>query len=779
MEDRGPVLDWHGQRILYDTDSNTLVPLDEDSPASFRRIQIRDLGGRIEARIPMLAGGEVAHVQRAEASMHTAMDAINEINTTYGRDKAKADMAKARLYWSRDSIAYRCVELAAALANTDFSFNSKNTKASDLVTNWFKKAMPDSFREAWFREYFLSGLPVSMKTLIPYKPKEFDGSKPEEVDSVTIDVTRAVAARSQVAQEEMDQADRELVRAMSLFQRGKCTADHVKAREENYRRKQYQWSKNMIPGAYTILNPMLVDVKGPKEMPWLQEYHLQIDNSLRTAIANPTPGQATVIGSLPPEIISRIRAGDSSVWLSPNIAQVSFGDKQPYDPYPTPMLAHAFDWLAHKYDLLDMDRATAKNVKERILKVTVGNDQWPCFDPSQIRKIAAQFRSRSRGLALFWDHTLEIEWIEPNLDSLKDDKKYDYVDKMVRTCFGITDVLLGNGQASSGGQVVVNLKGVEKAVRAAQKAYCEMVQAEISMLRKAISMGPEVEVSARAIDLMDPIEHINLLSTMVQNGLLDHETALETAKYHFPTVVERMKKIKKLQKDEEIFLPTPSANNMGPNSAASGLPTGGRPAKQPGSDKNKAKRNTAQPKLKAAARVEAVGEVAKLVVDVDVLDPEMVEQLCEQMELSPDDIMSAPDFAAAYGREVRFIQPWPQLTTAEIVGAMSVAQKVVARVDQEIEAKAEAYRDEGDKKRYVTDKVRRDLRDELTRQALAEYRVDDPHWDDRFRDEQASLIAQEVAGDVATAMAHVVLAKRHQKLQDRAAAEAPSPTAAV
>lgn len=177
----------------------------------------------------------------------------------------------------------------------------------------------------------------------------------------------------------------------------------------------------------------------------------RISGVLQLGWATPSEPQAEIIAKLPLDIIRQIKEGKPRIWLSPNICAVTFGEKQPYERYPIPIACHCEEALEMKYMLMQMDRATAKSVRDKILKVTIGTDQYPEFDPAKIQALSQIFNNPSRNMTIFWNHTLKIEWIEPQNTLLADEKKFAHVNNEIRTAYGISSVITGT--SDKGGSV--------------------------------------------------------------------------------------------------------------------------------------------------------------------------------------------------------------------------------------------------------------------------------------------------------------------------------------
>jgi len=474
-----------------------------------------------------------------------------------------------------------------------------------------------------------------------------------------------------------------------------------------------------------------------------------------------------MLEQMPFEIVQQIRQGKREIYLPGNVCRVVYGDKQPYERYPTPILKHAFEALAVKYDLLAMDQSTARSVRNRILQVTIGSDQLPVTDDTEIRKLAQLFNSPSRSLTLFWNHTLQIKWIEPSLDSLRDDKKYNVWNDEIRTAFGISRILTGTSETAGAiGNSIMNFKGVEEEVGEAQAAFIEWLMEEITLLRMALGVSHEVKIKFDSLNLKDEVKFTAVITQMVQNGLLDEETALETLKYHFPTIVARKKKMKKFH-DQGLFLAKPSANNLGPGGdpkKGGGTPTGGKPANQPLADNNANKKGTSQPKKATAKIIPISAAQASVVVDMEQMSSDERQDIAQAFDVPKDWVLTVAEYTERFGEEPDMEAGWPDLSDGELV---QVARQAVA-VAQEIDTEADRILAESQKgkRMYVTAKRREAARAHASTAVLAKFKpesITDKTWSRRLEITRANLAVDDLPPEELDVLAVLSLARRYTK----------------
>ena len=809
----------YSQRYQFSLDNGgQVVPkgLPGDIPRALANVRFtRNSENELEATSPELAVGTIGMIPGI-MSAQWDVNQMADWDAAYIPNDGKQDMRSARRWWRWDPLTFRCVKVLTQLSNAKLTVGCENDDFKEIVENWIKKAMPASFRKQWYLEYFRSAMVPVLKTLIPYKPRDYkDGKTPQTkggrveapmeraTGSENVeDHDKAVAEATQRALDKQGETLSAYSTAMAAYKiaiemsaQGLCSKERLDKLEAAAAIQQNKWLAGNIAGSYTILDPLDVDMDGPPEMAWLRQPYLKIGGSFVTAIRDPKPEQAEMIAKMPIDIVRAIKEGGTTkIWLSPNICTVTFGEKQPYERYPTPIVIHADEALKLKIMLYQMDKAVAKSVRDKILKVTVGNDEYPAFDPAQIQAIAAIFNNPSRNLTIFWNHTLECEWIEPKDTSLGDEKKYSHVNNEIRTAFGICATITGTGSdAGAVGDGLLNMKGLEEEVGEAQDTFLEWANAEIELLKQALQVSFKVTLTSDKMNLRDPEKFMALLLQLYQGGVIDAETAVTTMGFNFPEVSKRMENIIKLRK-KGLFMPIPSANNLGPdgmllpqkNGAASppggGIRGKGRPAGQP-KKANQQKRGTSQPKRAKAQLIPGVEGVASYLVLDRQLTQEERASAAERFSIPVEWVLTEAEYKANTGRTVDWLPPLPQLTTGELFNVLKRAEQAVAEIDGKVEAMVEKYRagkPGGVRGAYITAKMREDFEAEAVGEVLKPMipAVSVDEWDKRLAKAVVEIADLDLKDQRAKDVHAVcLLAAKYQKLS--AAVKAPIVPVAV
>ncbi len=318
---------------------------------------------------------------------------------------------------------------------------------------------------------------------------------------------------------------------------------------------------------------------------------------------------------------------------------------------------------------------------------------FPVTDPQEMKNLAGLFANPTKTLTLFWNHTLQLEWIQPEVGELLNEKKYSFVNDEIRTAYGILPLFTGTGQVSGSiGNNVLSFKGLEERVVNGQEIFLEFAHREVELLKTALAVKWRVKVTFDPLNMRDEATFRQVLTQMVRDGMIDVRTAVETLGYHFPTIKKRMEEQKKLH-DEGLFLgeqlqstilageqaekqaklaaklappaaPAPAGGGGAKQAAkkpVNGLQTGGKPKGNKLADNNKSQRG--KPKL-AAARLEHGPDGLPVMVFDRELDDQDRDDIEAALGIASADMMSATQFEHATGRKVVFVDPWPDLAPA-------------------------------------------------------------------------------------------------------------------
>jgi hypothetical protein len=510
----------------------------------------------------------------------------------------KEKIRKAMSFYSTEPIVNKSVKLLAQLSNDTFKISAEDKKIELFFNSWWKDIGGSEFISWFFLEYYRSGNVITFKTLMPYVP------------STKKDNTRAseVSDRSLKALEAYNGTYEKYVNTHYSWTKNKATKKQLTEAEKDFATAADKWKVNSVPGAYTVLNPLAVNINGPSDFPWMQGITMKVNADTKKAFQDPAKEMKEMLKTIPKEVVKEVLAGSDSITLPAYLCSTVFRDKQPYERWAEPLCAHAFEALETRKEMRDMDKHTVRGVRNRILKVTVGSDKFPVLDNKELSNLATMFNNPSRNLTIFWNHTLKIEFIEPDLTSLNMDK-YEPTTNEIRTTFGIAPVLTG-GSDSTLGNSIINIKGLVELVSESQEAFIVWFRKEAKMICESMGLKEVPEGNFNKLNFKDENDFVRVILQMVDRQVVSYETACETIGYYFPKELERLRNEAAIREKEGILV-AQKAPTQGGGESGSSDPSGqsGRPpgTAEPGGRKS-SQNKTKTPSGKKAGAVASASD---------------------------------------------------------------------------------------------------------------------------------------------------------------------------
>jgi hypothetical protein len=466
----------------------------------------------------------------------------------------------------------------------------KDEAIKQFYDDWVISVSFNQVLKQAFLEYYLSGQAYPMKTLVnpEIKPDGNSDFKYKVEPSLQKQSTKADIKKLNNINKEYTVAFKKYLENEIEYEEMKDIHDDCIKRTNAA--KKHVWSKSMIPGMYTMLDPKLITMKGPESF-GLAEMHLRVSQELIEAIKNPTKEQKQMIINLPKDFVSQIKKGNSTIVLDPNIVSRVTRMKPDYEPLAFPLMHRAFRALHMKNRLREMDSATIDTIITQMVIVKIGNDKYPA-KPSHLQALSKAWADavRSKSLTLFWNHTIEVERIPVEIDVLNQEK-YEVWNNDIRDAFGVSPVLLGRVEGSST-TGYVSVKGfIENLEQGRQDLLEQFIYPEYHGIAVAMGFEGYPEVVFDKFNLQDEASVKDLLIKFVQNGILSYNTVIEELGYSYKQELERMTLEAPLKDDGTIRIMSPNTNAT--DSVEGGRPKGDAappsPTKKPGKtnkDKN-------------------------------------------------------------------------------------------------------------------------------------------------------------------------------------------------
>jgi len=264
------------------------------------------------------------------------------------------------------------------------------------------------------------------------------------------------------------------------------------------------------------------------------------------------------IVKLYPDFVRQIKEGATKVLLENPlvIKSLSLADSA----YPIPYLYPALEALKHKRNLRRMDYSVAARVISAILHVKVGNDDFPLTEDQEdeLADLENKFKWREtlsaddieRVFAFFTNHTVELNWVFPEVETLLNDKKYDTVNQDIMVALGFPRILItGETERSFASDPQIATLSPLQTMQQLQRQLlpiAEKVLLEMRRYNKVMTTYPIVKF--KPINLMSLQLFYDGLTAMYESGNLSRTDYNEAYGYDFLETQEKRAKEEELMK---------------------------------------------------------------------------------------------------------------------------------------------------------------------------------------------------------------------------------------
>jgi hypothetical protein len=350
--------------------------------------------------------------------------------------------------------------------------------------------------------------------------------------------------------------------------------------------KKKVWSKGFMPIAYTVLNPLLVEIDGSllfdKTKVTLKPSD-ELKKLLKKPVAELTEDEKLIIKLLPSDFKAGVEEGGGVVLDPLFVGSIDYR-KQPYERYPKPRGVKVFDSLEYKNSLREADLSTLDGISNYILKITVGTDAFPATDQAQLEAVAQLFNTTSKSFDVVWNHTLEVEKIvSPEIEAVLGQDKYAQVNEDISGGLafsralvdGITDV-----QQAEAGLIV---KTVIEEVNYAREQVERWIYNEYRQIAEAMGFDRFPKVRWDNTVLRDIILYMSTISQLVDRRMLSYETALEQLGFDYANEFNNMENELPSVLDGVLGIlgsPFQQSKTQPTQNAPTGTPSNGRPKGQ-------------------------------------------------------------------------------------------------------------------------------------------------------------------------------------------------------
>ena len=557
------------------------------------------------------------HVYRAQASTLNR-NFITRQDLELGLSKSPYEEEGPTLFKKADELYYTdpllgsVVNILASLAMKGFENDIDDTNIKQFYDSWCFDVNFDEMLEYVFLDFFKIGHVTTYKVLAKYEPRvshlsPVPGQKSKtSTTKTTAELGRISKLHAKFKNEAQQEYDSIMAKAKANGLEGTELMAFEKAAKKSI------WSKGHLPVSYTVLNPQLVTVEGNllfDDVAIKFKPPQELSQMLKKATSTLTEDEKILIKALPPELKKAAETGGEYQLDSRLVGTITYR-KQPYERYAKPRSTRVFETINYKNQLRNADLSTLDGISNYILKVTIGNDEYPVKSQSELETVSKLFDTPSKSFDVIWNHTLQIEKIvSPEIEAILGQGKYEQVNDDMTAGLAVTRAIVDGAGDVNTAEVSLLTKGIMEEINYARRQVEKWVYGEYRQLAEAMGFDRFPKIRWDQSVLRDEILYMATLSSLVDRRMLSYKTALEALGFDYDNELKNMQSELPLVEDGVFgIIGSPfqqSATGIQPTQKApTGTPSGGRPkgqtktkkttntdpAKQPGSKVTKPKK---------------------------------------------------------------------------------------------------------------------------------------------------------------------------------------------
>jgi len=510
----------------------------------------------------------------------------------------KDSFKRADKYYYTEPIVGTTVNLLASLSSAGFENDIDDPNIQNFYDTWAFDVNLPQVLEWIFLDFFKMGHVSTYKVLAKYEPRvshlsPVPGQAPKKVaKKATGQLDDLMLAHEKMR----EQAVQAVVK--SAYENG--VKDPIKLEEVELAAKKNIWSKGFMPVAYTVLNPELVTIEGNMLFNNVS-VKLKPPNELRDLLKKPpakqTEEEKALIKSLPSDLKAAAQSGEDYQLDSRLVGQVTYR-KMPYERYARPRTLRLFDSIEYKRNLREADLSTLDGISNYILKITIGNDEYPVVGQEELEACAQLFNTPSKSFDVVWNHTLNIEKIvSPEIEAILGQEKYAQVNEDISGGLGITRAMIDGTGNTTAAEISLLIKGIGSEIAYARREVERWLYNEYRQIAEAAGFDKFPKIRWDEGILKDTILWMNTMAQLVDRRMMSYRTSLEELGYDYETELERM----------ETELPIVQKGTLGiigsPWQQSKAQPTQKAPTGTPSSGRPKGQTNTKKPETNPQKKV--------------------------------------------------------------------------------------------------------------------------------------------------------------------------------
>ena len=496
-------------------------------------------------------------------------------------------------YYYTEPIVGSVVNTLAALSMKGFENDTDDPNIKQFFDAWCYDVGFEEVLEWIFLDFFKIGHVTTYKVLAKYEPKiSFLGTDNTTTTKTTTKTKKVTSELKRLAKlhgrfEAERKATIDYVVDVAK-EAGSYTKEDISKIEKAA--KKNIWSKGHLPVSYTVLNPQLVNIDGNllfNKVSTTLTPPAELGELLKKDQALLTDEEKELIKALPNELKTAAEKGTEFQLDYRLVGSVTYR-KQPYERYAKPRLTRVFDTLEYKKALKDADLSTLDGISNYILKITIGNDEYPVGSQEDLETVAQLFNNPNKSFDVVWNHTLAIEKIvSPEIDKILGAGKYKQVNDDLTGGLGVTRALIDGLGDSNVGNVDLATKGIMEEINYARRQVKRWIYREYQIIADAMGFDKFPKIRWDESVLRNEILYLATISSLVDRRMISYATALETMGWDYDNELKNMKTELPLVKDGTLglagspFQQSAGGTGVQPSQKSpSGTPSKGRPAGQ-------------------------------------------------------------------------------------------------------------------------------------------------------------------------------------------------------
>lgn len=393
--------------------------------------------------------------------------------------------------------------------------------------------------------------------------------------------------------------------------------------------KKSIWSKGHLPVSYTVLNPLLVNITGNLLFDKVSVSLTpppELSELLKKPTSTQTEEERELIKSLPSDLKRAAEAGGEFQLDSRLVGFITYR-KMPYERYAKPRSFKTFDTIEYKKSLRQADLSTLDGITNYILKITIGNDDYPVVTQDELEAVSELFNTAGKSFDVVWNHTLKVEKIvSPEIGDILGKEKYEQVNEDMSAGLSVARALIDGVGDLNVAQAQLVIKGIQEEIEYARRQVTRWIYREYQQIAEAMGFDRFPKIRWDDGILKDTIMYMNIISQLVDRRMLSYRTALEQLGFDYPTEQSNMESEFDLVQSGIFGIigsPWQQAKMGGiqpTQNAPTGTPSQGRPTGQPAKekqpqppdDKNRTKvKKTTKPQASPAQKTASLEDVVK------------------------------------------------------------------------------------------------------------------------------------------------------------------------